>query len=317
MTGLSYLKIKIECICEEEAILPSYSGSALRGALGSELKKISCIKDYGSDCLKCEYASKCCYTYFFVNMQGSRKDMPYANKTNPGPFIIEPPGVPKRKYKTGERLRFNLILTGESTAYLPYFIISVENMLQKGIGTGKYAFRLKDIRDFYTNEVVYTDGRLNHENIRINTWNMETDNKNAAIKEIKIRFLTPFRYIFEGKVNSNLDFTVFIKNVFRRVSILSSIYCGYELNMNYSSMLDKALKITVAESKLSWYDWQRYSSKQDAKIKMGGFIGDIVFKGDITPFVKFIEIGSVIHIGKGCTMGMGKYEMKYKPPICT
>lgn len=309
MTEFCYCKLKIECICEEEAILPSYSGSALRGALGSELKKISCRKNYDSDCLKCEYKSTCCYTFFFVNMQGSGKDMPYANKTNPSPFIIEPPCVAKRKYTAGERLRFNLLLIGRSTGYLPYFIVSVENMLQKGLGTGRYSFRLKDIRDFYTNKVIFIDGKLNNENIKTNTWSMKTDNKSASMKEIGIRFITPFRYVFKGKVNSSLDFTVFVKNVLRRLSILSSIYCGYKLNIDYSSLLDEARRVEVAESKLRWYDWQRYSGKQDAKIKMGGFIGDILFKGDITPFFQFIEIGSIIHIGKGCTMGMGKYEV--------
>ena len=42
---------------------------------------------------------------------------------------------------------------------------------------------------------------------------------------------------------------------------------------------------------------------------LGGFIGTISFKGDFKEFVPFILLGEYIHVGKGTSFGLGKYEI--------
>ena len=43
---------------------------------------------------------------------------------------------------------------------------------------------------------------------------------------------------------------------------------------------------------------------------MGGFVGDISFKGDLEKFLPFIALGEYIHLGKGTSFELGKYEIK-------
>jgi hypothetical protein len=310
MFELSYLKLKVIAICEENAFLPPYLGSTLRGALGRELKKICCRKSYESNCMDCEYKSECYYTYFFVNLREQSEDMPYANMTNPNPFIIEPPLDGKRKYNPGDRLEFNITLIGNSTNYLPFIMISIENMLLKGLGYKRHIFMLEQILDYYTKIRIYSKGKLYYENIKINIWFPSI--KDISLSEAAIKFITPFRFSTYGRIKEDLDFVILIKNILRRLSILAVLYCGNESDIDYKKYLDKARNIATENSNLRWHDWERFSNKQNTKIKMGGFVGDIVFKGNITPFISFMEIGNIIHIGKGCTMGMGKYEMEVK-----
>jgi CRISPR/Cas system endoribonuclease Cas6 (RAMP superfamily) len=44
-------------------------------------------------------------------------------------------------------------------------------------------------------------------------------------------------------------------------------------------------------------------------MKLGGLIGDITFEGNITPFLPFLTLGRYIHVGKGTSFGLGKYEI--------
>ncbi|PIW88055.1 MAG: hypothetical protein COZ94_01765, partial [Nitrospirae bacterium CG_4_8_14_3_um_filter_41_47] len=65
--------------------------------------------------------------------------------------------------------------------------------------------------------------------------------------------------------------------------------------------------IKVKEKNLKWYEWERYSGRQETRLKMGGFVGEITFEGDIEPFMPFIKAGEVLHVGKGTGFGLGKY----------
>ncbi len=44
-------------------------------------------------------------------------------------------------------------------------------------------------------------------------------------------------------------------------------------------------------------------------MKMRGFLGEITFKGDLEKFLPFIMLGEYIHVGKGTSFGLGKYEI--------
>ena len=45
-------------------------------------------------------------------------------------------------------------------------------------------------------------------------------------------------------------------------------------------------------------------------MKMGGFVGEITFEGGIGPFMPLIRASEVLHVGKGTSFGLGKYEMR-------
>jgi len=44
-------------------------------------------------------------------------------------------------------------------------------------------------------------------------------------------------------------------------------------------------------------------------MKLGGFVGNITFEGDLKEFLPFVKLGEYIHIGKQTSFGLGKYEI--------
>jgi hypothetical protein len=301
---LEYAKVKVSLECMEKAILPDYLGSTLRGVLGIELKKCTCTEDIHKLCKDCENKYSCAYTFFFNHIEQNIETN--GQKTLPNSFIIEPPLMQnKTSFEKGELLEFNIVFIGENTQFIPLFIHALEGIAENGLGARRKSFRLTEIDDYSTGLIIYTNEEFYPENLKI--IKCSDDTKFRKVIEIKISFKTPFRFKNQGKISDGLNFELFMRNIFRRASSLSELYCNKHWELDYKSILEEARNITVKKADFRWHDWQRYSSTHRDKISMGGIIGDIIFAGDLEKFLPYIHIGSIIHIGKGCTFGMGAY----------
>lgn len=65
----------------------------------------------------------------------------------------------------------------------------------------------------------------------------------------------------------------------------------------------------VAEGEVEWLALERYSSRQDRRLPMGGLRGRVMYRGDLAPFLPLLIWGQFSHIGKYAVMGNGKYEI--------
>jgi CRISPR-associated endoribonuclease Cas6 len=132
--------------------------------------------------------------------------------------------------------------------------------------------------------------------------------KTAEI-QVKLRFLTPARIKYNGKFIDNANFEIVIRNLLRRLSSLAEVHCGEKWDLDWKGLIERTKVIKTDYSNLVWKDWERYSQRQDTKMNMGGFLGDITFEGDLYEFMPFLKLGEYLHIGKGTVFGMGKYEI--------
>jgi len=41
--------------------------------------------------------------------------------------------------------------------------------------------------------------------------------------------------------------------------------------------------------------------------ELGGFVGSVVYQGEISPWLPLIKAGEILHIGKATAFGLGKY----------
>jgi len=100
----------------------------------------------------------------------------------------------------------------------------------------------------------------------------------------------------------------------RRLSNLAYFHCGTELNLDFRGLIAAAEQIETVTSDLRWYDWERYSARQDVRMKLGGFVGRVTYRGDLQPFLPLLRLGEVVHIGKGTSFGLGKYVLEAAAP---
>jgi len=72
-------------------------------------------------------------------------------------------------------------------------------------------------------------------------------------------------------------------------------------------LIEAAESVEVKKSTLRWRDWQRYSTRQETRMKLGGLVGQITYGGELAPFMPFLRAGELTHAGKGTSFGLGKY----------
>jgi CRISPR-associated endoribonuclease Cas6 len=126
---------------------------------------------------------------------------------------------------------------------------------------------------------------------------------------VKLRFLTPARIKYNGKFIDDANFEIVIRNLLRRLSSIAEVHCGEKWELDWKGLIERSKEIKTVNSDLAWKDWERYSQRQDTKLKMGGFLGDIAFEGDLAEFMPYLKLGEFLHIGKGTVFGLGKYEI--------
>jgi CRISPR-associated endoribonuclease Cas6 len=317
LKGLSLAKYRFTLRTKETLILPAYKGSTLRGGFGSVFHKIICVNK-NKDCSNCPLRNKCIYSYIFET--SPPPDSPYLSKYKsiPRPFILEPPLEEKRKYEEGDILYFNLILIGRAIDYLPYFIFAFQQLGETGLGKEKARYELIKVEFVKESSGSPPEMRTIYES------------RNRTLKEVNaridisyifsslrpfgnfltLRFITPIRIKYQGSYTSHPEFHVILRSLLRRLSSLLYFHCGEELEVDYREMIKEAERIETLDADIDWIDWERYSGRQEQRMKLGGFIGRVTYHGNLDKFFPFLKIGEYIHLGKAAVFGLGKYEIE-------
>lgn len=130
-------------------------------------------------------------------------------------------------------------------------------------------------------------------------------------KRLTLNFLTPTRIAYNGSLTLDIQFHTIIRSLLRRVSLLSYFHGDSSAvpAFDFKGIIEKAQAVETLDKNLRRYDWERYSSRQEQRIDMGGFVGEITFEGDLRPFMPLIKAGEVLHVGKGTAFGLGRYEV--------
>ena len=128
-------------------------------------------------------------------------------------------------------------------------------------------------------------------------------------RRIELEFLTPANIKVGRRWLSDLRFEHLIRNLLRRIRLLSYFHCGEDLDMDTSDLL-KAADAVMHESHLRWFRSDRRSHGAEHSMPVDGFVGKIRFTGSLTPFLPFIFLGEYLHIGHHTAFGYGQYRVK-------
>lgn len=305
-----FSRYSFTCQLTTDAQLPYYKGSTFRGVFGRALKKVVCALKQ-QQCETCLLNSKCVYAQVFetpvsMNSKDSRMAAP------PHPFVIEPPLTIQTHYPAGSSFDFSLILMGDANNYLPYFIYAFEQMGKIGIGKKinhqRGRFVLDTVRS--NDAVIYTstDQKLNMNGNFKDLNLLFPENPRNGNFRLTLTLQTPLRLKFDNKLQATLPFHVLVRAMLRRISSLMNAYGDGEPDLDYRGLVQRAGNIKIANNNLSWYDWQRYSFRQNEKMLMGGMTGSVTYEGPIGEYLPLIEFCEKTHLGKQTAFGLGKIK---------
>ncbi|MCL0065556.1 CRISPR system precrRNA processing endoribonuclease RAMP protein Cas6 [Dehalococcoidia bacterium] len=316
--SIYFAKFRFSLKLLENVSLPAYLGSTLRGGFGHVFKRTVCISR-DRNCMDCLLIGKCVYSYCFETPTGQETALSYTSSNHPHPFIIEPPHESQSWPRQNDHINFNVVLIGNGIDYLPYFVFVFDELGRSGLGRerGKYLLEKVEALSDFTNtqyETIYDSCRKFLSNgYQVRRFaDIAEETSGYTRRRLAIRFVTPTRIKYQGRIEVEVNFSVLIKNLLRRISLLSEMHCNSRLDLDYADLIEKARNVRIVKSNLHWYDWERYSSRQKAKMKLGGFVGDITFEGDLAEFMPFIKLGEYLHVGKGTSFGLGEYVISQR-----
>ena len=126
---------------------------------------------------------------------------------------------------------------------------------------------------------------------------------------ITLRFLTPTRVKYQQAYVVQPAFHVLMRALLRRLSALLLFHCGTAFTGDPRALIAAAEQVVTTRSNVRWVDWERFSGRQRQRMILGGFVGDITYQGDLTPFRELLAAGMLVHVGKAAVFGHGRYQV--------
>ena len=284
-------------------LLPLYSGSTLRGAFGRALRRTSCMT-HQSDCKTCPLYRTCPYTQVFETPPPPEHPLQKFSQI-PNAYVIEPPKWGRHVYEVGEKLEFQMVLFGRVRQFLPLIIYALQRAFAYDVGRGKaqlvgvFFMTLDGEQPIYAPDMPEV---LPH--------SQSTVLSVPSGEAVALRIETPMRLQNNG-VPLGPEFITsrnFLSALLRRTALVAEFQCGRPLSLNFGALTQSMESVSVKKD-LGWKDWQRYSSRQDQKMNLGGVVGSIKME-NLTVFHRtLLAVGQMIHVGKNATFGLGKYQL--------
>lgn len=301
------LSVDFHCQLQTSGLYSAYKGSMLRGALGHHLRRGLCMTRQ-DDCGVCMLAANCIFPRVFSAPISTVADS--AAPLLPPPFCIEPPLDHKRAYEAGESFIFTLKLFSYTVDYLPYFVHAFHMAGERGLGSGQGAgrFRLADIHQEGESIFDAAAGQLQPRPAK----NIPLPRliEASGEKELSLRLLTPLRFKAANHLAAQLEFPALINLILRRARslwALDGLHACME-PQEFAGMREEAARVRATASNLAWHDWNRYSNRQGAAMKLGGLLGEARYAGNIGAFQEFLDFARIVHIGKQTSFGLGAMD---------
>lgn len=295
--------------------LPAYKGSTLRGGFGYAFKKMVCIQKDWRQCTPCQVGNTCPYGYIFDTTPPEDSQALSNLQDVPVPFIIEPPLDETTTYQPGDRLSFDVVLVGRAINYLPYFILAFQELGRAGIGQPRGRYSLQRIRSIHpwqgTSELMYdgVDVHVGGRDLTVTAADVAARAETLPADRLTLHFITPMRLKYRGKYVKQPEFHVIVRNLLRRISSLSYFHCGELWETDFRGIIAAAEDVAATRVDVEWVDWERYSGRQQRRINLGGFVGQVTYQGNLIPFHSLLALGELIHVGKATVFGHGKYRV--------
>lgn len=336
--ALPLARYRFTATVHQPLALPDYAGSLLRGQFGAALRSVACMTRQPT-CTACPLLQTCPYSRLFEappppKGQHSLQDFSQI----PNPYIIEPPEPGARMLAAGEALVFHIVLIGHALEQLPLIVFALQRALAQGLtrqrvplelaqvdwidaqGTPHPLWTLQDpMLVAHTTTLHYPTQLQAHENATKNIAFKARQHYSGCIKdnELTLKIHTPLRLQLQGKPLgvSQLSPRALIAALARRCALLMEFHAGQSGWGEAARRITQISETLTDTRELAWFDWTRYSSRQQQEMTLGGVLGSWTLHGsaeNLAEIEPWLWLGQWLHTGKNATMGLGGYTLAHR-----
>lgn len=277
-----------------EVRLQKFAGSAWRGAFGHALKRVCCVMRL-RPCEGCALEHSCVYPTVFAARPHPSADRMRRYPYVPQPYVLRARTPTPCELGVGDLFELEVVLVGRAAPHVAYIVHAVEEAARHGVGRGRGRLRLESVEPLAIPPASSADG---HHRLRVD-------------------LLEPTRLVRDGRLVGprDLDMPAFLMTLVRRVSMLAYFHEQKSLDLEFRTLKQTSESVALLAANVHWQDQIRRSARQQRKLTYGGLVG--AFDIDLAPapaFLPFLRLGEWVHVGKGATMGMGRFRVQALEP---
>ncbi len=269
--------------------LQAFAGSAWRGAFGHALKRSCCIMRL-RPCEGCVLEHACVYPTVFEARPSPEADRMRRYPHVPQPYVLRPITPTPRRLAPGEAFTLDVVLVGRAQPHVGYVVRALDRAAAHGVGRARGRLTLADLQPLPAPEpgLVLPD-------------------------RIRLTLESPLRLVVAGEVLSPDRFApgALLMALLRRISMLAYFHAGEALDVDFRSLKASAGSVRLVDARLRFVDQVRRSARQARVMRMGGLVGEVEMDlARADAFKPMLALGQWVHVGKGATMGLGRYRLE-------
>ena len=307
-------RYRFAAIVHQPLALPDYAGSLLRGQFGAALRLVACMTRQPT-CPGCPLLQTCPYTRIFEAQPPPKGQHALQDFSQiPNPYVMEPPTPGARVLAAGDTLEFNMVLIGQALEQLALIVFAMQRALSQGLTRQRVSAELQRV-DWLDHEgTAHPVWSRDQPTLAGHPTTLQAPASPAGADGITLNIHTPLRLQQQGRPLGVAQLTprVLVSALARRAALLMEFHAGQSDWGEAARQITHTSETLTDTRDLHWFDWTRYSSRQQQEMTLGGVLGGWTLHGTPDALAEvwpWLWLGQWLHVGKNATMGMGQYAL--------
>ena len=320
-TPLPIARYRFSARVVDALALPPYAGSLLRGQFGAALRHLACMTRQPS-CIGCPLRDTCPYPRIFEAPAPPEHALQRFSAI-PNAYVVEPPSpaieqenaqVPK-VLEPGQTLAFHMVLTGNALAQLPLIIVAWERALRQGLTKNRSRAELTDVHWADANGALHPVWHGDQLQLQAHAASLQVPLLPAATRGLVLHIYTPLRLQHQGHPlrPQQLRPRTLVSAVARRAALVLEFHAAQSQWGPQVPAITAIAEQLTDQRALHWFDWKRYSSRQQQEMTLGGVVGQWQLHGSAQALASvwpWLWLGQWLHVGKNASFGLGGYRLQ-------
>lgn len=307
--NVRYIKLHFTIEFREDAAVPVYKASALRGGMGEMLLRANCISD--RNCDLCEFEKDCLVRrimYPSMDIQPS-----FMSSGESIGYVIECEDY-HDFFFAGDTMSFNLVLFGKSIVCFSQFLNAFYALGMSGLGKELGKFGIVRVTNSKNEPILAGDNVImaNYKVMQLSdyiSYRKEQFRKKAF--NGALRFQSPTTITYKKEPLKEFRIEAVIEAICRRIYMLDC-FEGIESNIYDKAFLASLRAPAVYSEQHNEVSVRRFSNHKKMAMYLKGIEGELRFEAEEMSEVlmDLILAGELTHIGKNTSFGFGRYKLK-------
>lgn len=312
--------------------LPDYAGSLLRGQFGAALRNVACMTRQPT-CGGCPLLATCPYTQIFESLPPSEHTL-QAFSAIPNAYVVEPPLPPAGLLNAapapghahpadlgqGAELVFHQVLVGPAIQQLALVVFAWQRALAQGLTKSRSPADLLQVDWVDAHGTPHTIWHHQAPVLAAHPASLTVPalptlpTMADGTHALSLHIHTPLRLQHQGQPLRPAQLTprALVAAVARRVALVLEFH-AQQPQWGSQVPATVAMAQQLADTRhLQWFDWTRYSSRQQQEMTLGGVLGSWTLLGHpdaLAAAWPWLWLGQWLHVGKNATFGLGGYTL--------